>query len=123
MNVKAGQVYKSFRSDIFPPKEKYQLYFDDKTVLLINSEKSKRNVSVYLKKEECSLLDYDSYICIDNIFKFEPQYKILNVVDINTSALLKLKNMINVSSTMPKVHIKKIEEAITQIIASRESLD
>ena len=113
---KLGEVYYSHRSDIDPPKGKYQLYFDSNTVLLINTEKSKRNVSVFVKQSECALLEYDSFINIDTVFKYEKQYPALRVSELSKSALVRLKDMIGTSNLMSRKQIKLIREYIEQIL-------
>ena len=117
---RAGQVYVSKRTDIEPVKEKYQLFFDERTVLLINTEKSKRNVSVLLPQKDCPILKYDSYICIDNIFRFEDNIPILEIEDVSTSALKKLKEMVRISNSLTGIQIKHLEQKISMIIANRE---
>lgn len=69
--LQPGDVYYAFRSDIEPPHNKYQLYFDDETVLLINTDESKSSISVTLPQKDCPILEYESQICIDRIFTYE----------------------------------------------------
>lgn len=116
----AGQVYYSQRSDIEPPKKKYQLYFDDETVLLVNTKKSKRNVSVFLPQADCPILDYDSYICIDNIFRFEKNNPVLKVQNLSISILKKLRTILRASNGLTKIQINKLEQKISMVIADRE---
>ena len=120
MLVKPGEVYKAYRTDIEPAKTKYQLYIDKNTVLLINTKKSKYNISFYLQQKDCPILEYDSYICLDNIFKFEPQYKVLKIIELPTEVLVNLKNMVRISNLLTPKQIKHIEYSIALIIAQRE---
>ena len=116
----AGQVYYSQREDIDPPKKKYQLYFDDETVLLVNTSKSKRNVSVFLPQKDCTILDYDSYICIDNVFRFERSNPVLKVQNLSTNILKNLRTMIRASNGLTGIQINKLEQKISMVIANRE---
>jgi len=50
-DIKPGTVYYSHRTDIEPSKKKYQLYFDEKLVLLINTKRSKYNMSIFWNKK------------------------------------------------------------------------
>lgn len=120
MEVKAGEVYYSHRTDIQPPKAKYQLYFDDETVLLINTEKSKRNISVYVKQCECPILEYDSYICIDNVFRKERGCKIIRVQELSSETLKRIKDMIGNSTLLTNKKIDEIKRKISIILANRE---
>lgn len=120
MEVRAGEVYYSHRSDIEPPKAKYQLYFDDETVLLINTERSKRNISVYVKQTECPILEYDSYICVDNIFRKEKGCEIIKSQELNSETLKRIKNMIGNSTLLTNKKIEEIKRKISIILANRE---
>lgn len=120
--VKPGDVYYSHRSDIVPPKKKYQLYLDKDTVLLINTEKSKYSISVVLPQKDCPILDYDSFICIDTVFKFEKQNAIIEATQLSTAILKQLKQMVHMSALLPGYQIKRIERCISMILAEREIL-
>lgn len=120
MKVKPGDVYLSKRTDIEPAKFKYQLYFDKETVLLINTKKSRYNVSVFLQMKDCPILKYDSYINVDAVFKFEKKCPIIKVCELSTQALINLRTMIRSSALMPQIQIKRIEQAISLILAERE---
>ena len=67
MGLETGDIYLSKRDDIADVKYKFQLYLSDDCILLINTDKSKDSISVLIRKEECSLLKYDSWICIDTL--------------------------------------------------------
>ena len=120
MSIKPGDVYYSHRSDIKPAKTKYQLYFDDETVLLINTKKSKLNISVYVTKAECPILDYDSYICIDRIFKREKQSKIIKIHELSSDTLNRIKSMIGNGMLLTNRQIDFIKTKISAILATRE---
>ncbi len=115
----AGNVYYAFRSDIVPPHPKYQLYFDDETVLLINTDKSRVSISVTLYKKDCPILDYDSNICIDNVFCYEKHCKVIKISDVPTDTLKRLKELVHMSNLLTGKQIKKIEKAIELVLEER----
>jgi len=119
--LKSGEVYCSKRDDIVDIKNKYQLYLDDKTVLLINSEKSKRNVSIFIKKDECELLSRDSYLCIDNLFTYDKKYKVLDKSHLSTSAIERIISLISSSSTLLSCQINHIKRLLMEVKVSREN--
>lgn len=114
-----GDVYYAFRSDIDPPHNKYQLYFDNETVLLINTEKSRLNISVPLQQKDCPILEYDSNICIDNIFTYQKHCEVIKVTQLPTKVLEQLKTLIHMSNLLSGKQIKRIEKAISLILAER----
>lgn len=118
--LQSGSVYYSKRSDIDPPKKKYQLYFDDDTVLLINTLKSKYSVSVRLEQKDCPILDYDSFICIDSVFRFEKDKPILKACSLPVSILKRVKDMVYMSNTLSGYQIEKIDRRISLILAEKE---
>lgn len=116
---KAGNVYYAYRSDIIPPHNKYQLYFDDNTVLLINTEENRSSVNVTLYKKDCPILDYDSNICIDNVFCYEKNRKVIKIAEIPTDTLLRLKQLVHMSNLLTGKQIKNIEKAIAFVLEER----
>lgn len=118
--VKPGDVYYAFRSDIENPHPKYQLYFDDETVLFINTKESKASVTVTVTVKDCPILDYDSQLCIDTVFEYQKNCKVLKITQLSTSMLERLKVMINMSTYLSGKQIKKIEKAIAMALAERK---
>ncbi|MFA7657999.1 MAG: hypothetical protein WCY19_01040 [Candidatus Gastranaerophilaceae bacterium] len=117
--LNSGDVYCSKRDDTADIKIKYQLYLDERNVLLINSEKSKRNVSVLIKKEECKLLSHDSYLCIDNLFTYDKKYKILDKGELATSAIERIISLVSSSATLLNCQIKHIKKLLMEVKISR----
>lgn len=118
-NPKSGDVYFAYRSDIDPPHNKYQLYFDEKTVLLINTKENKSSVNVTLYKKDCSILEYDSNICIDNVFCYEKNTKVIKATEIPSETLIRLKELVSMSNLLTGKQIKHIEKAIALILDKR----
>lgn len=118
--VKAGDVYYSFRSDIEPPHNKYQLYFDDETVLLINTERNRISVSVTITVEDCPILEYDSHLCIDSVFTFQKNCRVLKVTQVSTPMLKRIKELIHMSNLLTGKQIKRIEKSISLVLAERD---
>ena len=114
MQLNTGDVYLAKRDDIVDIKCKFQLYLSDDFVLLINTNQSKRAVSVYVKKEECKLLKHDSYICIDNVFVFDKRYPIIKKDQMNPAVLKKLITYLNMSTTISNIPKRKMIELIKQ---------
>ena len=114
-----GDVYYAFRSDIEPPHNKYQLYFDNETVLLINTDKSRSSISVHLPQKDCPILEYDSNICIDNVFTYQKHCEIMKVNQLSTRILEQLKTLVRMSNLLTGKQIKRIEKAIALILAER----
>lgn len=119
-NLKAGEVYYAFRSDIVPPHYKYQLYFDDETVLLINTERNRTSVSVTITVEDCDILEYDSQLCIDSVFSFQENRKVLKVTQLSTPMLRKIKELICMSNLLSGIQIKRIEKIISEVLNERD---
>ena len=84
----------------------------DDFVLLINTNQSKRTLSVYVKKEECILLKHDSYICIDNVFVFDERYPVIKKEQMHPAVLKKLITYLNMSSTISNIPKRKMIELI-----------
>ena len=114
-----GDVYYAYGSDIQPPHNKYQLYFDNETVLLINTAKSRSSISVPLSQKDCPILEYDSNICIDNIFTYQKYCKVIKVTQLSTRVLEQLKILVHMSNLLSGKQIKRIEKAIALILAER----
>lgn len=118
--LKPGDVYYAFRSDIEPPHNKYQIYFDDETVLLINTDKSQYSINIEITTKDCPILDYDSKICIDTVFTYQKKYPIIKSTEISTGVLKKMLELVSMSNLLTGKQIKKIKRAISIILAERE---
>lgn len=118
--LKSGDVYYAYRSDIDPPHYKYQIYFDDETVLFINTDKSRSSVNLILTKKDCPILDYDSNICIDNIFNYQKQHNALKSIELPTDILKTLKTYVRMSNLLTGKQIKSLEKAISLVLTERE---
>ncbi|MEI8129069.1 MAG: hypothetical protein WCG95_05575 [bacterium] len=108
MNLKAGDVYLSTRDDIAEIKYKFQLYLENNYILLINTEKSKDSISVLIRKEECSFLKHDSWICIDSLFKYDEKFKIIKKEQVSSEVLKRLQSLISMSNGIDKIKQRKI---------------
>ena len=118
MELKTGDVYLAKRDDIVDIKDKFQLYLSDDYVLLINTNRSKKNVSPYIKKSECKLLSYDSYICIDTAFIFDPKYPVIKKEQVHPNILKNLITYLPLSVTIPKIKINEMIKILQDSLTS-----
>ena len=116
MKPQSGEMYLAHRKDTYHLKEKYQIYFDDSCVLLINSKASKQNVSPIITPEDCSLLSHDSYICIDKVFTYDKRQKAIKIEQVSKEALKRLKVMLPCSNGITQIVINRIIKYIDDIL-------
>ena len=116
MKPQSGEMYLAHRKDTYHQKEKYQIYFDDSCVLLINSKASKQNVSPIITPEDCSLLSHDSYICIDKVFTYDKRQKAIKIEQVSKEALKRLKVMLPCSNGITQIVITRIIKYIDDIL-------
>ncbi|MDD3437001.1 MAG: hypothetical protein PHC64_07625 [Candidatus Gastranaerophilales bacterium] len=114
MKLEVGDVYLAKRDDIVDIKYKFQLYLDTDCIFLINTEKSKGSISVLVRKEECKLLEYDSWICIDTLFRYDKKFKIITKEQVNPDVLKRLQSLISMSNGLDKIKQRKVIEVIKE---------
>lgn len=121
MSINPGEIFLAFNPCMNPPKNKYHICINNKTYLLVNT-KPARHFNLEIKKEECSILKYDSNINCANpmtspiISYFEP----LEKVELSSSILAKISNTIKVATTIPPILQKEIVTDLTKIIEAKK---
>jgi len=119
--IEAGNVYLAKRTDIPASYPKFQLFFDELHILLINTDGNRNNINVTVTPEDCPILtNKESCICIDNLFRFEPEQKVIRVAQMSTACLEKLKTMLPMSNTITTIDIKKMVKIIENVVDSRK---
>ena len=114
-DLKIGDIFKANRDDIFEEHEKYQLYFADDLILLINSKPNKRNaINVKITPNDCPILEHESHICLDDVFSYLGKFKILKISSLSERALIELKTKIGMSMTIPQNKINRIKKRKTK---------
>ncbi len=117
--LKAGNIFKANRNDIYEEHEKYQLYFADDLILLINSKPNKRTtVNVKITPSDCPILEHDSHICLDDVFCYLDNFKVLKISTLSERALRELKEKIVMSWTIPQYKIDKIRDIIDECLTN-----
>lgn len=116
MKPKIGEMYLANREDTFHQKKKFQIYFDDNCVLLVNSKASRNSISPVITPKDCSLLSHDSYICLDSVFTYDKRQKVIKVEQISREALERLKEMLPYTNRITEITINRIIKYIENIL-------
>ena len=99
---------------------KYQLYFADDLILLINTKPNKRNpINVKITPADCSLLTHESHICLDDVFCYLDEFEILEVSALSDRTLRELKVKISMSITIAQNKINRIVAIIDKHLSEK----
>lgn len=116
MKPKSGEMYLSHRKDTFHQKKKFQIYFDDNCVLMVNSKHNKNTISPLITPKDCKLLSHDSYICLDSVFTYDKRQPVIKKEQISKQALKNLKIMLPCSASIAEITINRIIKYIEDLL-------
>lgn len=117
MEVRSGDVFKTFNDDMTPPKLKFHLCINKDKFFIINSDPRKYSANFKLSKNDCEILTKDCYIDYGcPICRPLNHFRIIQASELSKKVLKDLIENIKVSPKLTSVQIKEIVKDLENVL-------
>lgn len=120
-DIRSGEAFKTHTNATNPPKTKIHICINEYCYLWINS-KDNYPFSLPIRKSDCSVLDYDSYICCSNVLSgYDKSYKIIAKEELSDKIIKDLIDYISVIPTLTQDKINLIINSLEEVLLMRNN--